>query len=343
MKKITVLLFTVIIVLGLSGCCISHEFIQANCVSPATCVKCGETEGEALGHDWIDANCLDPKICVRCNIEQGSALGHRWVEANCSTPLTCSACGLTEGKAIEDGTGHKWVDATCIEPKTCAYCKLTEGEALGHTWLDATCTSPQTCSVCSETEGEALGHSVSVWSEDTPSTCIEQGKEAGVCSVCSDTLYQPLPLSDHNVGEWEVIEKATVDSEGTRIKRCLNCEAEMENDKFPLFEIKSLNYIGNSYGYHDFSASIVNNSDITFESIFVSFVLLDSENNIVGTSFGSEHIRVNPGQSITIKGYCEDYLSANYFSVDNCSIYIDNIEELTYHFPEIPDPMPLGY
>lgn len=342
MKKITVLLFTVIIVLGLSGCCIRHEFIQANCVSPATCVKCGEIEGEALGHDWIDANCIDPKICVRCNIEQGSALGHRWVEANCSSPLTCSACGLTEGKAIEDGTGHKWVDATCIEPKTCTYCKLTEGEALGHTWLDATCTDPQTCSVCSETEGEALGHSVPVWAEDTPSTCIEQGKEAGVCSVCSETLYQPLPLSDHTIGEWEVIEKATVDKEGTRAKYCINCEKEIEKEKYPLFEVTNMNYLGNNYGYHDFSATVLNNSDMILESISISFLLLDDENNILGTSLASQHIRVSPGQSITINGYCEDYIPATFFSVDNCNIYIDNLEYLEFYFPEIPVAVPLS-
>lgn len=343
MKKITVLLFTVIIVLGLSGCCIRHEFIQANCVSPATCVKCGEIEGEALGHDWIDANCLDPKICVRCNIEQGSALGHRWVEANCSSPLTCSACGLTEGKAIEDGTGHKWVDATCIEPKTCTYCKLTEGEALGHTWLDATCTEPKTCSVCSETEGEALGHSVPVWSEDTPSTCIEHGKEAGVCSVCSDTLYQPLPLSDHNIGEWEVIERATVDSDGIRIKTCIDCKEERAREVFPLIEVKGLDYAGASYGIHEITATIINNANEEINSIGLTFIILDSENNILATSSAYETIRVKEGQSITMTAYWEMDRPGEYFSVDKCTFHTSNDDYIQYYFSEFPTPAPIGY
>ena len=37
-----------------------HEWTDATCTEPKTCVTCGETEGEALGHDYVDG------VCTRC-------------------------------------------------------------------------------------------------------------------------------------------------------------------------------------------------------------------------------------------------------------------------------------
>ena len=110
--------------LTLSGCH-SHEWTEADCISPQTCVECGETEGEALGH--------------------------KWEEATCVLPVTCSVCGETEGEAM----GHKWEEATCALPATCGVCGETDGETLPHTWMEANFQRPATCSDCGETEGEA--------------------------------------------------------------------------------------------------------------------------------------------------------------------------------------------
>ena len=110
----------------LTGCHMSHEWQEATCTTPRTCLTGGETEGEALGHTWIDATCSEPKHC--------------------------SVCGETEGEPLE----HTWVEATCSEPKHCSVCGEIEGEALAHTWIEANYQQPATCEVCGVTEGEPL-------------------------------------------------------------------------------------------------------------------------------------------------------------------------------------------
>ena len=48
MKKTTAILLALLLALSLSACCMGHDFAEATCTEPATCAKCGETEGEAL-------------------------------------------------------------------------------------------------------------------------------------------------------------------------------------------------------------------------------------------------------------------------------------------------------
>lgn len=127
--------FCVILVIVIAAWPCDHEWAEATCTEPATCIKCGETEGSALGHDWQEATCTEPK--------------------------TCSRCGETRGDV-----SHTWVDATCTEPATCSRCGETDGEALGHTvedWtvdVEATCTSEGsksgTCTVCGEVITETI-------------------------------------------------------------------------------------------------------------------------------------------------------------------------------------------
>lgn len=126
MKKLFIIALALVMLLALTGCCLSHEWAEADCVNPKICTKCEETEGEPLGHTWAAATCVTPK--------------------------TCEDCGETEGEAL----GHTLSEATCTEAPVCSVCGETEGEALGHTWVDATYEAPKTCSVCGETEGEPL-------------------------------------------------------------------------------------------------------------------------------------------------------------------------------------------
>ena len=123
-KHIALILCSVLVCLIFSGCCMSHEWVEASCEAPKTCSKCGETEGEALAHEWADADCVTAK--------------------------TCSVCGETEGEAL----GHDWADADCVTAKTCTVCGETEGEALGHSLIlqdmDDT-TRTDVCTVCSTT------------------------------------------------------------------------------------------------------------------------------------------------------------------------------------------------
>lgn len=86
-----------------------HEWEEADCETPKTCVTCGETTGTAAGHDWQNATCTVAKTCATCGMTEGEANGHDWQEATCTTAKTCTACQQTTGNA----TGHQYFDGVC--------------------------------------------------------------------------------------------------------------------------------------------------------------------------------------------------------------------------------------
>ncbi len=182
-----------------------------------TCSLCNETEKKtdvAVGHQWKQATCTEPKTCLNCSLTEGEAMGHSWKDATCEASKTCENCSQTEGEA----KGHSWKDATCEAPKTCENCSQTEGEAKGHSWKDATCEAPKTCENCSRTEGEAKGHNYTYTSNgdgthqkvcafDSTDSARENcsGGSAdcttkAVCDRCK-TAYGPEPDHDWNDGE----------------------------------------------------------------------------------------------------------------------------------------------
>lgn len=150
-----------------------HEWKEANCTTPKTCVTCGETEGSAKGHNWKAATCTVAKTCLTCRETEGEANGHDYGEATCTKPKACKICGRTTGSS----NGHDYADATCKTPKTCKVCGKTRGTPTGHDWETATCTEPRACRFCGETEGEANGHA---W--------VRECMKPMTCEVCGETL-----------------------------------------------------------------------------------------------------------------------------------------------------------
>ena len=65
-----------ILIMGcmLSGCCMSHEWIEATCTSPRVCSKCGETSGEVKEHEFEEANYQQPATCTECGLTEGDVL-----------------------------------------------------------------------------------------------------------------------------------------------------------------------------------------------------------------------------------------------------------------------------
>lgn len=158
-----------------------HNYTQADCILPETCLLCGETRGEALGHDYADATCTKPETCLLCGETRGEALGHDYADATCTKPETCRRCGDTRGKklghivndeptctepahceccgaAVKKALGHDFTDASCLRGSFCRRCWTGGEDALGHDFSVATCTKPKTCKRCSLTIGFALGH-----------------------------------------------------------------------------------------------------------------------------------------------------------------------------------------
>lgn len=110
--KVVLALTTLVTSVALSACGHEHEWKEATCTTPKTCVTCEKTEGEALGHEWKEATCTEPKTCVTCGETEGEALGHVWSEATCIEPKTCATCGEIEGELAEhdlDDTGKCYV------------------------------------------------------------------------------------------------------------------------------------------------------------------------------------------------------------------------------------------
>ena len=202
MKKIMILLLGTAISLCFAGCCFSHEWMDATCITPKTCSKCGKTEGAVSPHTWN--------------------------AATCTTLKTCSVCATTEGKYLP----HNWLEATCAAPKTCSICNVTQGDTLPHTWVEATCTIPKTCSVCSVAEGDPLGHTVDAWSVTKEATCSEMGVQSGSCTVCEAVLEQEVAMLDHNAGEWVVTKEATNSEKGLRTCSCTVCGNVLESEEF---------------------------------------------------------------------------------------------------------------
>ncbi len=148
--KVVLALTTLAMSVALSACGHEHEWEEATCTTPKTCVTCDETEGEALGHEWEEATCTIGKVCSTCGETKGEPLGHKWEEATCTTAKVCNTCGETEGEAL----GHEWKEATCTIPKTCTVCGETDGEVAEHDL-----NSSGKCRVCGEKIGFALNKS----------------------------------------------------------------------------------------------------------------------------------------------------------------------------------------
>lgn len=114
MKTIIKMLLSLsLCLLFLTGCCLSHEWIDADCETAKTCSKCGETEGNALGHSWENATCVTAKVCSTCGLTEGVALGHSygdWEEvADGSAKSICPGCGDFKTMSAEDWAANQFI------------------------------------------------------------------------------------------------------------------------------------------------------------------------------------------------------------------------------------------
>ena len=96
---------------------------------------CGGKKDKECKHEWSPATCTTPATCSKCGATQGSPNGHTYAGQSCTGVDKCIIC-----EAIIPATGHVWTEATCTEPKTCSKCGETEGQPLGHDIVNGVCT-----------------------------------------------------------------------------------------------------------------------------------------------------------------------------------------------------------
>ena len=214
MKRLFAILLVLLAMLMLTGCCLKHVMQPASCTQPATCSKCGKTEGAPLGHTEVIEPAKEP-TCTETGLTEGShcavcgevlkaqeeipALGHTEVIEPAKEP-TCTETGLTEGircsvcgevlKAQEEipALGHTEVTDPVKEP-TCTESGLTKGSH---------CSS---CGAVLESQDKIppLGHTVVTDPAKEPS-CTQTGlTEGGHCSVCGKVLREQevIPMLPH--------------------------------------------------------------------------------------------------------------------------------------------------
>lgn len=93
MKKIVFLIVLILSIITLSGCCLSHDWVEATCTEPKMCTKCEKTEGEPFGHEWIEATCSVSQTCSVCGTTEGDALGHLETEYVVISEATVNTVG----------------------------------------------------------------------------------------------------------------------------------------------------------------------------------------------------------------------------------------------------------
>ena len=157
-------------------------------------------------HEWADATCTTPKTCLACGETEGEALGHTEViiagrEATCtSTGLTegkkCSVCGETTVTQEVIPTKHHTEETVAGKAATCTATGLTEGKK---------------CSVCDTVLVEQEEIPVKAHTPETvagkEATCTATGLTDGKkCSDCGAILeaQKEIPLKAHAYDEgWD--------------------------------------------------------------------------------------------------------------------------------------------
>lgn len=152
MKKKYTLLCAVFIMAAftLTGCC-KHEWTEASCIAPSTCLVCGKIKGEAVDHVWSKATCEEPKTCSVCGKTEGQALGHKFSEGGYLKPGVCSVCGA-EGEVKPNYFEEKGLDIVDAIPETleAPYMIYTDANR-----LDFICrTNPASLSVSTASNGD---------------------------------------------------------------------------------------------------------------------------------------------------------------------------------------------
>lgn len=158
------------------------------------------------------------------------------------------------------------------------------------------------------------------------------------CYTESGEYYQDYFSHDQTVS---LTEKNSVEFEG--ITMCNNSPISGDvciNDAASDLVVKELQYLGEGFGFKNFSVVVENNTDKVINTVTINVVLLDENGNIIECPCPQVPNSVKPGQSITIDGLTMKE-NAQYFTVDGFSYYSEGGEYGRGFFSTIPQAIPM--
>ena len=137
----------------------THQWTEATCLAPKTCMLCEITEGEPAEHQWENGTCITPGVCAVCHATDTNTADHTWIDATCQQRKTCELCGEETGEI-----------ADCLyESGKCVYCEADEPLV----WIPRTGEKYHSAPNCSGMDDPT---------EVTLSEAVDQGFDA--CSKC---------------------------------------------------------------------------------------------------------------------------------------------------------------
>ncbi len=171
----------------------------------------------------------------------------------CAEALKTAIAGLTcKEHSYNHNKGTVLEQATCTkegrEEVTCYYCGARTEAVLAkkdHEYGEWKLTKAATdteagerersCKNCTDKQTESVplceDHSYGSPTVTKPATCTEKGLQREVCDVCGYVHESEIPLKDHEAGEWIFVKAATPETKGERIKKCVNCDTELQREE----------------------------------------------------------------------------------------------------------------
>ena len=177
-------------------------------------------------HDYKDATCTEPKTCVRCGATDGKP-SHSFTKYESNNNATCTKDGTKTAKCdrcdatdtvTDEGSalGHSF---TKYESNNNATCTKDATKTAKCDRCDATDTQPDT--------GSALGHSFTKYESNNDATCTKDGTKTAKCDRCdaTDTVTDEKTALGHSFTKYVSNDDATITKDGTKTAKCDRCDA----------------------------------------------------------------------------------------------------------------------
>lgn len=276
-RKVTYLFFTsILFVLILSGCACNHEWQDATCLAPRTCVRCGEVQGKVRAHTWGNTACNNPAPCTVCGTTEGIELTHTW-RSDCKI---CIYCGHDQRPADD-----RFMD------------KLTEGinTRWSMFWYEDSTLTKEDWKACIQAEYDRIGPFMEEKFRDSSLgeaarsyiRCVAESLEAVQtfdpqtwADVYDAKIFQEQCMALYRINQIRPVTAA--EEHAARLEYTLN-QGETINMIFPFFDEIMFLYVDGSKTIKKYETTLTNTTSLTFKKFTFEIDLYDENGNVLDT------------------------------------------------------------